>query len=96
MSEELVRIAQSGDTSAFGELVRRYQRAAVLTAYGVLSDFHASQDAAQEAFVIAYRKLESLRSVADFHRCVGSRYFEARGRPTPLQRWLLNLLRKGR
>ena len=43
--------------SAFAELVRCYERAAIITAYSVLKDFHLAQDAAQEAFVIAYQRL---------------------------------------
>ncbi len=66
MSEELVKLAQSGDTTALAELVKRYQRASILTAYAVLGDFHASQDAAQEAFIIAWQKLDGLRNPASF------------------------------
>ena len=63
---ELVRSAQAGDKTAFAELVRRYERAAIVTAYSVLGDFHWAQDAAQEAFVIAYQKLGGLRDPASF------------------------------
>ncbi len=65
-TEELVKLAQQGDTTAFAELVRRYRRASILSAYAVLGDFHSSQDAAQEALVIAYRKLSDLREPASF------------------------------
>ena len=40
--------------------------AATITAHAVLGDFHLSQDAAQEAFVAAYRKLAELRDAASF------------------------------
>jgi RNA polymerase sigma-70 factor (ECF subfamily) len=63
---ELVTQAQSGDPGAFSELVRRYERAVVVTAWGVLGDFHAAQDAGQEAFLIAYRNLDRLRATAAF------------------------------
>jgi len=65
-TEELVKAAQAGGTAAFAELVRRYERAAIVTAYSVLGDFHSAQDAAQEAFVIAYQKLGRLRDPASF------------------------------
>ncbi len=65
-TEELVKSAQAGGTAAFAELVRRYERAAIVTAYSVLGDFHSAQDAAQEAFVIAYQKLSGLRDAASF------------------------------
>lgn len=65
-TEELVRAAQRGEASAFAELVRCYQRAAIITAHSVLQDFHLAQDAAQEAFVIAHQKLGQLRSADRF------------------------------
>jgi RNA polymerase sigma-70 factor, ECF subfamily len=63
---ELVKAAQIGGQSAFVELVRRYERAAIVTAYSVLGDFHAAQDAAQEAFVIAFNKLGKVRNPDSF------------------------------
>jgi len=65
-TEELVKAAQAGETSAFTELVRRYERAVIITAQAVLGDFHSAQDAAQEAFVIAYQRLKQLRDAASF------------------------------
>jgi len=47
--------------AAFGELVRRFQDMAYGCAYAVLGDFHLAEDAAQEAFVAAYRDLARLR-----------------------------------
>jgi RNA polymerase sigma-70 factor, ECF subfamily len=65
-TEELIRLARVGEASAFAELVRCYERAAVVTAHAVLKDFHLAQDAAQEAFVIAYQRLDQLRDAASF------------------------------
>jgi RNA polymerase sigma-70 factor (ECF subfamily) len=65
-TEELVAAAQSGDRHAFAELVRRYERTVLATAWSVLRDYHCAQDVAQESFVIAFRKLESLRSAKTF------------------------------
>ena len=65
-TEELVKAAQVGEGSAFAELVRRYERAAIITAHSVLGDFHSSQDAAQEASIIAYQELNQLRDAASF------------------------------
>jgi RNA polymerase sigma-70 factor, ECF subfamily len=65
-TEELVKATQAGEPSAFAELVRRYERAAIITAHSVLLDFHLAQDAAQEAFVIAYQRLGQLRDAASF------------------------------
>lgn len=51
---------------AFGELVLRYQDMAFACAYSVLGDFHLAEDAAQEAFITAWRKLDQLREPAAF------------------------------
>src|SRR5262245_24042377 len=64
----LVRAAQEGDDLAFSELVRAYQDIAVAYATVVLRDYHLAEDAAQEAFVEAYRALPSLRQPAAFAR----------------------------
>jgi len=63
---ELVTATQSGDRDAFAELVRRYERAVISTAWSVLNDYHAAQDVAQDSFVIAFRKLGSLRNAKTF------------------------------
>jgi RNA polymerase sigma-70 factor (ECF subfamily) len=65
-TEELVRASQRAETSAFAELVRCYQRAAIITAHSVLLDFQLAQDAAQEAFLVAYQRLGQLRDAASF------------------------------
>src|SRR4030095_8715520 len=62
----LVRAAQAGDDLAFSELVRAYQDIAVAYATSILKDYHLAEDAAQEAFVDAYRELASLREPAAF------------------------------
>ena len=63
---ELVGAVLEGDRASFAELVRRYQRMVLATAWQALGDHHAAEDAAQEAFVAAYRKLGSLRDPARF------------------------------
>ena len=58
---ELVGLARAGDKAAFGELVSRHQSAvyrATLAALGSRSD---AEDVAQEAFVLAFRKLGGFR-----------------------------------
>ena len=56
----LVNRARSADLEAFGELVRRFQDMAYGCAYAILGDFHLAEDAAQEAFLEAYRSLSKL------------------------------------
>lgn len=65
-NSELIREVLGGDKSSFAELVRRYERAVWTTAWNVLRDHHAAQDATQNAFVEAFRKLGSLRQPALF------------------------------
>ncbi len=64
--EALVIQAQSGNRSAFGTLVRRFQDMAVGYAYSILGDFGLAEDAAQEAFVQAYLDLQKLREPRAF------------------------------
>ena len=62
----LVRSAAEGDPDAFGKIVQRFQDMAVGYAFSVLGDFHLAEDAAQEAFIQAYRDLPTLREPASF------------------------------
>ncbi|HWB08650.1 MAG TPA: sigma-70 family RNA polymerase sigma factor [Pirellulales bacterium] len=63
---ELVELVQGGDRSAFAELVGRYERAVWARAWHVIGDYHASQDAVQDAFLEAFRRLGQLRRPASF------------------------------
>src|SRR5712692_2486366 len=60
------RLARVEKGQAFGEIVRRYQDLAFACAYAVLGDFHLSEDAAQEAFLAAWRNLDELRQPGAF------------------------------
>ena len=62
----LVIRARSGDLEAYGEIVRRFQDMAYGFAYAILGDFQCAEDAAQEAFIEAYRCLDGLREPAAF------------------------------
>ncbi|NKB66551.1 MAG: sigma-70 family RNA polymerase sigma factor [Candidatus Latescibacteria bacterium] len=62
----LVVRAQRGHADAREELVRRFQDMAVGYAYSILGDFHAAEDASQEAFVAALGDLGSLRTPQAF------------------------------
>lgn len=52
--------------AAYGEVVRRFQDMAYGCAYSIIGDFHLAEDAAQEAFVQAYRQLPVLREPKAF------------------------------
>jgi RNA polymerase sigma-70 factor, ECF subfamily len=58
---QLVLAAQKGDLDAFNRLVLTYQEVAFNVAYRILSDEAASDDATQNAFLSAYRNLNSYR-----------------------------------
>ena len=57
---ELVNRARRGDREAFSALVRRYERPVLAMAMSLLHDHGDACDAAQDAFVIAYEKLNRL------------------------------------
>ena len=63
---ELVRLAQAGDTEAFGELVERNRRAVFRAALAALGSANEADDVAQEAFVTAWRKLSGFRGESQF------------------------------
>jgi RNA polymerase sigma factor (sigma-70 family) len=58
---ELVRAARRGDKRAFVEIVAHHQAMVTGIALGILKDFAASEDAAQEAFLTAWRKIHDLQ-----------------------------------
>ena len=63
---QLVAAVLDGDGSAFDPLVRRHQRKAVAVAYRVLGDVHEAADIAQDAFLRAYRRLDTLQDPQRF------------------------------
>jgi RNA polymerase sigma-70 factor (ECF subfamily) len=64
--EELVERAKRGDKAAYEELVRAHQGIAFRTAYLVAGTAAEAEDAAQDAFVKAYRALGRFRRGAPF------------------------------
>ena len=65
-SDRLVVSARAGDRDAFGDLVLLHQRAAYRAALAALGSPEDAEDAVQEAFVIAWRKLPGFRGDASF------------------------------
>jgi RNA polymerase sigma factor (sigma-70 family) len=89
---ELVSRARRGDETAFGWLVATHAEIAFRTAYLVTADAAEAEDAAQEAFVKAYRALDRFEEGAPFRpwllRIVGNtarNRRRARGRRLGLQ-----------
>lgn len=64
---QLIRETLSGNSGAFGELVRRYQNRLFNTLVRVTSCREEAEDVVQEAFVQAYTKLESFRGKSTFY-----------------------------
>ena len=62
---ELFARAQRGDIDAYEEIVQRYQQLAFRTAYVITRSAAEAEDAAQDAFVKAYRALASFRTGAE-------------------------------
>ncbi len=59
--QAFIRAAQKGDTAAFNQLVRAYQVLVYRTAYRVLGDGSAAEDATQDAFISAFKHVKSYR-----------------------------------
>jgi RNA polymerase sigma-70 factor (ECF subfamily) len=57
----LIREAQNGDLDAFNRLVLAYQDAIYNTALRILGDYDQASDATQEAFISAFRSINSYR-----------------------------------
>ncbi len=62
----VVEAVLGGDREAFRALVERESASVVRTCEGILGDRHEAEDAAQEAFVTAYRSLASWRGEGSF------------------------------
>ena len=63
---ELVERARRGDEGAYEELVRAHQGIAFRTAYVIVGNASDAEEAAQEAFVKAYRALGRFRRGSPF------------------------------
>src|SRR5580765_8659774 len=64
LDAELVVGARAGDVDAFTALVERYRHPALRLAYGIAGD--EAEDAVQDAFVKAFRKLDTFRPGSAF------------------------------
>lgn len=62
--EQIVERALAGDTEAFGELVRRWERPIFALSFGMLGSAEDARDATQETFLAAFRNLRGFRGEA--------------------------------
>jgi RNA polymerase sigma-70 factor (ECF subfamily) len=63
---EAVARVLDGQPAAFDELVQRYQRQAITVSYRLLGNLDDAKDLVQDAFVKAYRSLDTLERPAAF------------------------------
>jgi RNA polymerase sigma factor (sigma-70 family) len=59
--QSLIGAAQRGNRSAFNLLVLRYQDGLYTLAYRIMGESQSAADATQEAFITAYRRLDTYR-----------------------------------
>jgi RNA polymerase sigma-70 factor, ECF subfamily len=63
---ELVAATKSGNTEAFGQLVFRYERRALIVAQRILNNREDAEDAVQESFHKAFLHIDSFQEKARF------------------------------
>lgn len=68
IEQNLVKAASNGDAESFGRLCERYYSAMVAIAYSQLADRGLAEDAAQEAFFVAFRDISKLKKANHFGR----------------------------
>lgn len=64
---ELIARSRQGDRHAFGQLVRCHREGVINVVYRMCGDAHLAEDAAQEAFIRAWRHLPRYRPQSPFH-----------------------------
>lgn len=62
--EQLVALALTDNSEAFGEIVKRWERKIFALCFGMLAREDEARDAAQETFIAAYRNLKNFRGDA--------------------------------
>ncbi len=64
--KELIRLSKEGDTESFSKLILPYEKKMINYAFRMLNSVSDAEDAAQEAFLRAYRKLHTFQETARF------------------------------
>ncbi len=65
-TEELVRLARSGDQGAFAGLVNRFHRVVMGYVSGIVHDRDVADDVAQDVFLAAYQSLDRFNEQSKF------------------------------
>jgi RNA polymerase sigma-70 factor, ECF subfamily len=93
---DLVARAVRGDAAAFGELVDRHRSAVYRAARAALASHADAEDAAQEAFLVAYQRLGSFRGEASFKTWLLTIAFhQAINRRRTVNRWWRRIAESG-
>lgn len=64
--DDLIQRSRAGEREAFGELVKRHQQRLFHGVVKVLGSADAARDAVQEAFILAFQKLETFQGNSAF------------------------------
>ncbi len=90
LDAELVKRVQAGDTVAFDLLVQKYQHKVINLVGRFVSDQAECQDIAQDAFIKAYRAIDSFRGDSQFYTWLyriaantAKNYLASRARKSP-------------
>jgi RNA polymerase sigma-70 factor (ECF subfamily) len=90
---ELVERARRGDPDAFGELVDRHRSAVYRAALAALGSPADAEDASQDAFLTAYRRLDGFRGEASFKTWLLTiTWHQAINQRRRLTRWLRRIV----
>jgi RNA polymerase sigma-70 factor (ECF subfamily) len=90
---DLVARARVGDHAAFGELVDRHRVAVYRAAMAALGSHAEAEDAAQDAFVVAWCRLDSFRGDASFRTWLLTiAWHQAINRRRGLSKWWKRIL----
>lgn len=90
----LITAVAAGDADAFEELVRKYERPVLSTAYRYLGDRVAAEDAAQDIFLKVWRRARTFKGKSSFstwlfriavNHCLNFREKRRRRRAEPLE-----------
>ena len=63
---ELIQRILSGDETAFSDLVKKYQKSVHALAWRKIGDFHIAEEITQDTFLLAHKKLTSLKNPSQF------------------------------
>lgn len=65
--QKLIESAQNGNKTAFGKLIRLYQKRLFRFVYGLVNSFDTTEDIVQETFVKAFQKIQTFKTGYAFY-----------------------------